>query len=233
MVGEPVKEHVRRLRLQRSGRELRDTERTVLEIALEAGYEAHESFTRAFAEMYGVSPSEFRRLRESAPAALESARRPVSAAGFRIARLDALRVLYVAHYGPYAQVGAAWGKLMPFAGMRGLLGPGMRILGIVHDDPEVTAPEKLRYDAAVAVNRPVEPSGEIAIQEIPAGDYAVALHTGPYHQIFDSYADLCGRWLPGQGRELAAAPALEFYLNSPADTPPERLRTELWLPLTD
>jgi AraC-like DNA-binding protein len=31
--------------------------------------------------------------------------------------------------------------------------------GIVHDDPDVTPPEKVRYDAAIAVNRPVHGAG--------------------------------------------------------------------------
>jgi AraC family transcriptional regulator len=109
----------------------------------------------------------------------------------------------------------------------------MRLVGVVHDDPDVTPPEQLRYDAAIAATRPVDPAGDIASAQIPAGDYAVALHIGPYNRIFDSYAHLCGIWLPRQGRELRGAPALEFYFNSPATTSPEKLRTELWLPLTE
>ena len=61
MVGESVKEHVRRLlRLERSAQRLRDSNDAILEIALDAGYESHESFTRAFRAMFGESPSEFR-----------------------------------------------------------------------------------------------------------------------------------------------------------------------------
>jgi AraC family transcriptional regulator len=231
MVGESVKEHVRRLRLARAARELRSTGLSVLEIALGAGYEAHESFTRAFADLYRMPPSEYRKSTDPAPP--EASPAIVSAAAYRIARLEALRIIYIRHLGPYDQVGAAWGRLMPWAGMRGLLGPGMRILGVVHDDPESVPAEQLRYDAALVVNRPVTPEGDIALGEIPAGDYAVALHIGPYSRVFDSYAHLCGVWLPQQGRELAAAPALEFYFNSPADTPPDELRTELWLPLLE
>ena len=35
--------------------------RQVIQLALDAGYEAHEAFTRAFKAAYGVSPAEFRR----------------------------------------------------------------------------------------------------------------------------------------------------------------------------
>ena len=231
MVGESVKEHVRRLRLERAAQQLRGTERPILDIALEAVYETHESFTRAFAEAFGMPPSEFRKNRETSFEARRPTGRPTRASGFRIGKLDALRVVYIRHVGPYNEVGAAWSKLFPWAGRHGLLGPGMRMVGIAYDDPDITPSDKLRYDAALAVSRPVAPSGEIGVQEIPAGEYAVALHTGPYHCLSDSYAELAGGWLPGMGRELRGAAALEFYLNSPQNTPPEELRTEIWLPL--
>ncbi len=46
VTGEGVAEHRRRLSLEQAATRLRTTNRPFLEIALEAGYEAHESFTR-------------------------------------------------------------------------------------------------------------------------------------------------------------------------------------------
>jgi AraC family transcriptional regulator len=60
IVGESLQEHIRRLRLERAALQLKRTDRRVLEIALEAGFETHESFTRAFRAVLGCSPSEFR-----------------------------------------------------------------------------------------------------------------------------------------------------------------------------
>src|SRR5262249_47959911 len=61
MVGESVKEHVRRLRLERAAYRLQYGNQPVTGIAFDAGYETHESFTRAFRAMFGTSPSCFRR----------------------------------------------------------------------------------------------------------------------------------------------------------------------------
>lgn len=41
--------------------ELRDTEREILEIALDYGFSSHEAFTRAFKAQYGVAPGEYRK----------------------------------------------------------------------------------------------------------------------------------------------------------------------------
>ncbi len=59
MVGEPLGEHIRRIRLERAASRLRFGQQPVLQIALDAGYETHESFTRAFRVLFGKSPSEF------------------------------------------------------------------------------------------------------------------------------------------------------------------------------
>ena len=48
MVGEPVREHVRRLRLERAAHQLKIGDQSVTQIAFDAGYDTHEAFTRAF-----------------------------------------------------------------------------------------------------------------------------------------------------------------------------------------
>ena len=148
-----------------------------------------------------------------------------------VKRLEPLRVAYVRHIGPYQQVGEAWSKLCTWAGPKGLLGPGLVRLGISHDDPEITPPERLRYDAALVVPESVTGSGEVAIQEIPGGDYAVAIHRGPYERLGQTYAALCGMWLPASGREVRDAPPIEFYRIAFGEAPPEEFLTEICVPL--
>ncbi len=56
MTGETLADHVRRLRLERAAVELRSGAKQVIPVALDAGYEAHAAFTRAFKAALGVSP---------------------------------------------------------------------------------------------------------------------------------------------------------------------------------
>ena len=114
---------------------------------------------------------------------------------------------------------------------RGLLGPSFLMLGIVHDAPDITSEDKLRYDAALAVQDNVQPEGEIGIQEVPASEYAVLTHIGPYTTLPDTYDRLFGDWLPSSDREPASLPAFERYWNSPYDTAPDSLRTDIYVPL--
>jgi len=243
LVGESLKEHIRRLRLERAAQKLKHEDAAVTRIALEAGFDAHESFTRAFGAMFGISPSAYRAAHRPAP---ESAcgTRLDDVSGYHlpdcgeppaveIRQIAPMRVVFLRHVGPYSQVGATWSRLMMWAGMRGLLGPGMRMIGIVYDDPDVTPAEKVRYDAAVVVSRPVEPEGDFGITEIPGGPYAVFEHRGPYERLDETYRRFFGAWLPSSGRELRDSEAFEEYLNSPMNTRPEDLLTRVHVPLKE
>mgnify|MGYP004651044893 FL=1 len=59
--GMQFKEYLRNRKLAFALKEIRDTDRRVLDIALDYGFSTHEAFTRAFQSAYGMSPSEYRR----------------------------------------------------------------------------------------------------------------------------------------------------------------------------
>jgi AraC family transcriptional regulator len=244
MVGESVREHIRRLRLERAAWQLKLGQAPITQVAFDAGYASHEAFTRAFSALFGRSPSAFRALRRPrlpdvasgvhyrhAGAWTFRTRREGGGMTVEIKRMLPLRVAFTRHVGPYAEVGGAWDRLLPVLGKDGLLGGDTMFIGICHDDPEVTIPSRLRYDACATVEEEFRADGEIGVQVIAGGEYAVTTHEGPYGTIGNTYAALLGQWLPRSGRELANAPCFEVYLNSPENTAPEDLLTDIYAPL--
>lgn len=59
--GMRLRDYIRRRRLAFGLKELRDTERDILDIALDYGFSSHEAFSRAFGRLYGISPSAYRK----------------------------------------------------------------------------------------------------------------------------------------------------------------------------
>ena len=59
--GMQFREYLRKRKLAFALKEVRDSERPLLEIAFDYGFSSHEAFTRAFKGAYGVTPSEYRR----------------------------------------------------------------------------------------------------------------------------------------------------------------------------
>ncbi|MGN8889846.1 helix-turn-helix transcriptional regulator [Dysosmobacter sp. HCP28S3_G4] len=59
--GMSFREYLRRRKLAFALKEVRDSRRSFLDIALDYGFSSHEAFTRAFRDTYGVTPSQYRR----------------------------------------------------------------------------------------------------------------------------------------------------------------------------
>jgi AraC family transcriptional regulator len=58
--GEPPATFRRRILLERAAYRLVSSDRTILDVAVEAGYGSHEAFTRAFSRAYGINPARWR-----------------------------------------------------------------------------------------------------------------------------------------------------------------------------
>lgn len=66
---------------------------------------------------------------------------------------------------------------------------------------------------------------------LPATRVAALTFRGPYGGLPAGYTQLLGVWLPASGEVTADPPMYEIYLNTPMDTAPADLLTEICLPL--
>jgi AraC family transcriptional regulator len=231
MQGETVATTVRRLRLSRAADRLANSDADIGDIARRAGYTTAEAFGRAFKQSYGLTPGAYRE--GGSHALFKAANRASDASGFvvEIVRLPAERCVVVPHRGSYMQISRAFEQLFAAAGPADLIGRQSRMIGIYHDDPDAKEESELRSAACLPIDAVrVVPSGFETI-ETRGGAYARLSYKGPYADMRDAYRWLMGVWLPASGREAADGPMLEEYLNSPADTAPPELRTDIFLPV--
>lgn len=61
MVGDSVMEYVRKRRLAQAAYQVAHTEGKILDIALDHGFQNHETFTRAFKKLFCLNPAEYRK----------------------------------------------------------------------------------------------------------------------------------------------------------------------------
>ena len=245
MVGETPLELVRRLRMERAARQVLANDRPITQIAFDAGYETHESFTRAFRVWYRTAPSGFRqrahaRTEIPAPCGLhfgdgamaqfiprDSGGRTMAV---EIKEMPELRIATVRHVGPYNQIPQAFGRLQALAGPAGLFAkPGATMVGVYHDDPESADPDELRSDAGLVVPEDVKLPTGLDEQRMPAGRYATTTHVGPYETLGDTWARFFGEWLPASGHRIGLGVSYEIYRNDPTKVPRDQLRTDLYI----
>lgn len=231
MQGESVVATVRRLRLARAADRLANSEVDVGEIARRAGYTTSEAFGRAFKQSYGLTPGAYRE--GGSHQLFKQATRASDATGFpvEIVTLPAMRCIGVPHIGPYMQISRAFEGLFAKAGRAGLVGRTSSMIGVYYDDPDAGEADALRSLACLAVGQDMAVPDDIETLDVGGGTYARLSYRGPYADMRDAYRWLMGVWLPASGREVADGPMLEDYLNSPADTLPPDLRTNIFLPI--
>lgn len=231
MQGETVVATVRRLRLSRAADRLANSDADLADIAKRAGYTTAEAFGRAFKQSYGMTPGLYR---ESGSHALfKAANRASDACGFpvEIVTLPAERCAAVPHKGSYMLISRAFEQLFAAAGPAGLVTRQSRMIGVYYDDPDAMEEAALRSAACLPIGGGRAVPDGLETIETRGGAYAKLSYKGPYADMRDAYRWLMGVWLPASDHEVADGPMLEEYLNSPADTAPPELRTDILLPI--
>jgi len=150
--------------------------------------------------------------------------------------LPAARVLAMRRLGPYPEVPTVWDALWLWMRQRELTDRIVHCIGVPYDDPDHIPAAQIRYDACFGLTAGPEPDltdDEVRWLDIAGGRYAVYRHVGDYTQIGAAFGRFYGLWLPKSGQTLRSAPALEIYITSPQVTPPDRLVTELLLPIEE
>jgi AraC family transcriptional regulator len=236
--GETIKEFQLRLKIERAAIRLKHSKNSIGQIAFDNGFENQETFTRAFKRYFGHTPLEYRErtqqdtlLKQSVYAQQNLNLNSMQVCDPVIKFLPDLHLAYIRHTGSYDKVASSFQRLMLWAVSKIALKLNPATLGIVHDNPDLTEEEKIRFDACVVLSKPLKPAGEIGYKKVEGGRFAVFRYKGKYenfHSVYDYIYNVClfeNKW------ELADKPALEWYVKSPPFYKPENYVTDFCVPL--
>lgn len=238
--GLTVGELVRLTRLKRAAYQLAfDPERSITEIALDAGFSAPESFSRAFKEAQGQTPSEFR----ASPAwSTWIADRPLPSAtrsnpmSPKIVQFEETRVAVLEHRGPKATLMTTVGRFIEWRKASGESPVATRrTFGIVYLEPDGVPPtEPFHFDVAGELKGPLRANDHGVVEKvIPGGRCAVVRHVGSTDAIEESVRSLYARWLPESGERARDAPLFFHYVERMPKVAEHEQITDIYLPLED
>jgi AraC family transcriptional regulator len=238
LVGETPKKYVARLRLERAAFRLLIHDATLLDIALDCGFQNHETFTRAFRRRFGMPPSSYRawvrtRLQQHQESAAELPGNAYDISDTKIRRLHRTHLAFIRHVGPYEAVpDTLFDSLEDWAISQGLAGPRIW-MGIGHDAPGTTRPEHLRFDAALVVPAAFTARGAIGHQVFEGGQFAVTTHAGPLVTLPAAYAAIFPRVTRLPRHRLIGLPAVEIYQTARVNAHLQLNVTDICLPVVD
>jgi transcriptional regulator, AraC family len=235
--GLPLYRYIQWLRLrQASWRLAFNTHERIIDIALDAGFQSPESFSRAFRTAFGKSPRQFR----LEPDWLDWHQRVPKMASqeqqtmdVKIVDFPTIKVAMLQHRGSPDLVNnsvatfIAWRKSTGFSPVR-----SSNTFGIAWDDPATTPPEAFRFDICGSVTEAI-PNNDFGVinGEIAGGRYAVGRHPGSLDNISTTVWAMFRDWLPASGETLRDAPVFFHYMNFINDVPEHELLTDIYLPL--
>lgn len=231
-LGEPVGTFIVRTRTETAARLLRYTDLPIADIAYRIGYSSSSSLSKVFKQFYGISPLEYRNNKNfiiMKPAIIHSELKLKR----EIKELPVRNMIYIRLFGDYKlnDYCGTWMRLQQFVQEEKLPMGEVMPYCIFHDDPKVTPIEKLRTDVCMVMPAAVTPKGNIGFKQLPAGRYAIFLYKGSYEHLQSVYDTIYGKYIPEMECTFRDEASAERYLNHPADTAPDELLTEIYIPI--
>ena len=238
LCGMTVGEYIRQRRLSAAGLEVLMTDRKIIDIALEFGYDASDSFTKAFARFHGVTPAALRKsggaVRSFAPLRIKVTLEGGQNMDCRIQKKEAFTVLCRAKTFRYEegaeQVPRFWAEHFRTGGgetVHGMYG--------INLDESMGGSE---FEYLIADNYdPVKeiPAGFIT-RTIPAYTWAVFPCTGKMPQaLMELNRQIFSQWLPvNTDYRIAAGINVEMYSDASRfenGAQDQDYYCEVWLPV--
>jgi len=232
LVGESPGDYIQRLRLEKAIFKLQTTKQTLSEIAEQMGYQSLHSFSKAFKNRFGISPSAFR----SQPSDLPI---PIDEPEFlqiepEIKEIKPKEAMCVRVINPFENKDAfihAWKKLIHFMQVNGVPSETHEYLSLNRDVTTITQPSQCRTYVCLTSSPEIKAEGEFGKQTIVGGLYAIFTYKGAYKNLEALYCSIYRNWLPESKYELRDVAFFEKYLNTPDIVSQDDLLTEVYIPI--
>jgi AraC family transcriptional regulator len=242
--GVSVSRYITLMRLKRASyRLVQQSPDKIIDIALDAGFENPESFSRAFKHTFGLTPSEFRK----APVWMDwhkhfqfpgmETQKRMEKMDVKIIEVEPIPVAVLEHHGDPMRVSNSVATFIEWRKASGLSDYTTQgTYGVPYNDPLVTPGEEFRFDICGELNPqaqgkvPANSQGVIS-KTLPGGRCAVVRHVGSYDRISETVYNLYRQWLPQSGEELRDFPVYFRYLQLDQVLPEHAQQTDILLPL--
>lgn len=242
-IGESVMSYATRLKLERAATQLSFENSSMIEVALDAGYQTPTGFLKAFKTRFNTTPTNFKKGMQ----VLFTEYKGLEMNKAEIVKRDEVHVVYTSELGNYEKSSEiAWNKLSeamhdlenvfaknPPSIEMNLSENNAEALGICHDDPKETDEENVRYDASIAwAYEEVKELGKYGFEtkSIAGGRYAKTTYKGGEEAGENAWYGLYA-WVEKNGYTFRDEPPFEKYINAWNETDTSKIETEIYVPI--
>jgi len=232
--GYSVMRYVRARRLSFAAETLATGAPNILDVALDAGYNSHEAFTRAFCNQFGITPEAVREqghlkninlveVINMSQQTYKDLPKP---------RIEQTQVKHIAgtveryNSETRSQIPSQWGRYnAQFAPFNGLVGEGA--YGVVYDGDDEG---NFLYMCGMEVREDADLPDDYQMITIPQRQYIVYQHTDHISDIHQTWMAIWNKALPDSDYEVTSDPTFEYY-GTDFDPQTGMGGVDLWIPV--
>ncbi|HDX9651187.1 AraC family transcriptional regulator [Bacillus wiedmannii] len=243
LAGVSLSEYIRCRRLTLAAFELKDSNAKVIDVAIKYGYNSPDSFTRAFQNLHGITPSEarstIRSLKAYSPMTFQLSIQGGNEMNYRIKEKEPFRIIGIQKRVPIVfngvneEIASMWKSLNPESIQMLKSLSNMEPNGIISASTnfsEGRMEEKGELDHYIGVARAEDCPEQFAQLEVTASTWAVFEAVGPFPETLQNvWGRIYSEWFPSSNYELAEGP--EILWNEQKDTSSPNFKSEIWIPV--
>lgn len=243
LAGITLSEYIRRRRISLAAFELKNSRMKIIDVAIKYGYSSPDSFTRAFYNLHGVTPSEARnngqQLKTYPSMTFQLSIRGGDEMNYRIEQKEAFNIVGIMKRVPIIfegenpEITAMWKSLsMEDIG---------RLKKISNVEPQGMIQASTNFsegrmegkgelDQYIGVATTQECPDSFSKLEVPALTWAIFESTGPFPSTLqNTWGRIYAEWFPSSIYQIAEGP--EILSIKTKDLTSQSVKTEIWIPV--
>ncbi|PFI35708.1 AraC family transcriptional regulator [Bacillus cereus] len=243
LAGISLSEYIRCRRLTLAAFELKDSNAKVIDVAIKYGYNSPDSFTRAFQNLHGITPSEARStsrsLKAYSPMTFQLSIQGGNEMNYRIEEKGPFQIIGIQKRVPIVfngvneEIASMWKSLDSqstdiLKSLSNIEPTG--IISASTNFSEGRMEEKGELDHYIGVATTKTCPEQFTQLEVLASTWAIFEAVGPFPDALQNvWGRIYSEWFPSSNYELAEGP--EILWNEGKDVSSPNFRSEIWVPV--
>jgi AraC-like DNA-binding protein/DNA gyrase inhibitor GyrI len=230
-LGEPLGNYIKRKRIESAAMLLGLTSYPASQIKEMVGYTNDSAFSKAFHQVMGCSPREFRKQNFFHHTYARLPKEYVSL-HYRIVRMEPLQALAFPAIADYfdKSLFKSWLPAQSFLDNASIPSNGLHFWGVAHECPNLTGKTDCRYDAAITPASGTIPK-EVFNTLYPGGRFAIFTFCAPYSYMKDISLYISDYILTDTKLKFREGSSYFKYPQNPLTLSPDYQLTEWYIPV--
>ena len=243
LAGIPLSEYIRRRRLSLAALELNSSDIKIIDAAMKYGYNSPDSFSRAFQNLHGITPSEARTNGQSLKAyplmTFQLSIRGGNEMNYRIEQKEAFNIVGIKKRVPIIfegenpEIAEMWKsltmeKITRLKNLSNIEPAGMVQASANFSDGRME--EKGELDQYIGVATTEKCPEDFTKLEVPALTWAIFECTGPFPgTLQETWGRIYSEWFPSSGYQVTEGPEILSIKTKDLSSP--TVTSEIWIPV--